>query len=80
MGGATWEGIDLAEVLDVFVSHRELSLKLGYAGSEGEDLVFDCHRLRFTGGAGRVTVIFLKPVFRSVEGNFWCFEDFEFGF
>ena len=45
MGGASWEGIDLAEVLDVFVSHSELSLKLGYVGSEGEDLVFHRHRL-----------------------------------
>ena len=64
MGGATEEGIDLGEVSDAIVGHSEVSLKLGHSGSEGEDLVFHCHRLRFAGGSGHVRGIFLKPVFR----------------
>ena len=79
-GGVAEEGVDLSEILEASVGHSEVSLKLGHSGLKGEDLVFHCRRLRFTGGAGRVPGIFLKPVFRYVEGGIGCFEDFEFGF
>ena len=63
-GGAAEEGVDLSEILDASVGHSEVSLKLGHSCLKGRDLVFRCHRLRLTGGAGRVTSIFLKPVVR----------------
>ena len=62
--GAAEEGIDLGEISDAIVGHNEVGLKLGYSGSEGEDLVLNCPWLRFTGGPGRAMGIFLKPVFR----------------
>ena len=61
---ATQKGIDLSEISDAILGHSEVGLQLGYLGSEGKDLDFHCRRLRFTGGAGRVGGIFLKPVFR----------------
>ena len=71
------EGVDLGEISDAIVGHSEVSLKLGYSGTEGEVLVFPCRRLRFTRGARRFAGIFLKAVFRLVEGNIGSFE-FEF--
>ena len=63
-GGAAEERVDLSEILDAGVGHSEVCLKLGHSCLKGEDLVLRCHRLRITGGAGRVRGIFLKPVFR----------------
>ena len=44
------------------------SLKLGHSCLKGEDLVFCCCQLRFAGGAQGFEGIFLKLVFRWVEG------------
>ena len=77
-GGAAEEGVDLSEISDAVVGHSEVSLKLGYSGTEGEVLSFRCPRLRFTWGTGRLAGIFLKAVFRLVEWNIGGFA-FEFG-
>ena len=62
--GAAEERVDLSEILDASVGYSEVSLNLGHSCLKGEDLVFHCHWLRFTGGTDRVTGIFPKPVFR----------------
>ena len=71
------EGFDLSEISNAIVGHSEVSLTLGYSGTEGEILGFRCHRLRFARGAGRLTGIFLKAVFGLFEGHIGVFE-FEF--
>ena len=76
-GGVAEERVDLGEVSDAIVCHSEVSLKQGYSGTEGEVLGFRCRRLSFAGGAGRLTGIFLKAVFRLFEGYIGGFE-FEF--
>ena len=76
-GGAAGEGVDLGELSDAIVCHSEVSLKLGYSGTEDEVLGFHCCPLRFAGGARRLAGIFLKAVFRLFEGNMGGFE-FEF--
>ena len=76
-GGVAEEGVDLSEISNAIVGHSEVGLQLGYSGTEGEVLGFRCRRLSFAGGAGRLTSIFLKAVFRLGEGNIGVFE-FEF--
>ena len=73
-GGAAEEGVDLGEISDAIVCHSEVSLKLGYSGTEDEVLSFCYRRLRFAGGAGHLAGIFLKAVFRLFEGRIGCFE------
>ena len=63
-GGAAEEGVDLSEISDAIVSHSEVSLNLGYSGTEDEVLGFRCRRLRFARGVGRLAGILLKAVCR----------------
>ena len=65
-GVAVEEGVDLSEISDAIVGHSEVGLKLGYKylGSEGGDIIFHCHQLRFARGTGGFAGIFLKLVFR----------------
>ena len=71
------ERVDPSEISNAIVGHSEVGHKLGDSGTEGEVLGFRGCRLNFAGGAGRLASIFLKAVFRLVEGNIGGFE-FEF--
>ena len=70
-------GVDLGKISDAIVRHSEVSLMLGYSGTEYEVLGFNCCWLRCVKGTGRLASIFLKAVFRLFEGNMGGFE-FEF--